>query len=170
VKQVILSKSFAGTVLAASLLAALFAVPAFVSAQEKSADETNMEILRDKLKADKKLVVAANMSLTDVEAKAFWPIYEEYQTELGAVNTRLRKTIESYAEAYNTNTLTDEMAKKLIAEVSAVDESEVQMRKSYAAKLDKVLPGKKTARYLQIENKIRALVRYELAAEIPLVE
>jgi hypothetical protein len=62
------------------------------------------------------------------------------------------------------------MAKKLYEEVLAIDEDEVKMRKAYAMKLAGVLPGKKAARYLQIENKIRALLRYELAAEIPLVK
>jgi hypothetical protein len=152
------------------LLAAFFAVPGLAFAQEKSAEDANMDILREKLKADKKLVVASNMSLTDAEAKGFWPLYEEYQKELQALNTRLKNTIVSYAEAYNANTLTDETAKKLIDETTAIDEAEMQMRKAYATKLAKVLPGKKVARYLQIENKVRAVLRYELASEIPLVE
>ena len=42
-------------------LVALTATAAF--AQEKTAD-TNMQILLDKVKADKKLVVAANLDLT----------------------------------------------------------------------------------------------------------
>lgn len=169
-KQLTFPKNLVTTVLALFLLAAVLAVPGLVFAQGKSADSTNMEILRDKLKADKKLVVAANMTLTDAEAKDFWPIYDEYQKELQALNTRLQKAIASYAEAYNGNTLTDDAAKKLVDEAMAIDEAEVQMRKAYATKLGKVLPGKKVARYLQIENKVRALVRYELAAGIPLVE
>jgi len=35
-----------------------------------------MQILRDKVKADKRLVVAANMDLNEAEGKAFWPIYD----------------------------------------------------------------------------------------------
>jgi hypothetical protein len=46
----------------------------------------------------------------------------------------------------------------------------VKLKRSYMPKLEKVIPGTKVARYLQIENKIRAVVRYELAAQIPLVE
>jgi len=33
-----------------------------------------------------------------------------------------------------------------------------------------VLPPTKAARYVQIENKIRAVLRYEMAAGIPLVD
>jgi hypothetical protein len=148
-------------------VAALTAVPAF--AQSKSAD-TKMQILLDKVKADKKLVVAANMDLTDAEAKAFWPIYDAYQKDLQGLNERLAKTILAYADAYNKDTLTDEQANSLASSVLAIDQDEVTMRKTYAAKLNGVLPGKKVARYLQIENKIRAVIRYELADYIPLVE
>ena len=148
-------------------VAALAAVPAF--AQTKSAD-TNMQILLDKVKADKKLVVAANMDLTDAEGKAFWPIYDAYQKDLQGLNERLAKTIIAYADAYNKDTLTDEQANSLANVVLSVDQDEVTMRKTYAARLNGVLPGKKVARYLQIENKIRAVIRYELADYIPLVE
>jgi hypothetical protein len=141
-----------------------------VFAQNQSAADANMQILRDKVKADKKLVVAANMELTDAEAKGFWPVYEAYQKDLQALNERMKKAILSYADAYNNKTLTDESAKQLADEAIAIDEKEIQMRKAWAVKLASILPGKKAARYLQIENKIRAALRYELAGGIPLVE
>ena len=78
------------------LALALISSPIF--AEEKmDKSSSNMEILREKIKADKKLVVAANMDLTDAEAKAFWPIYQEYQTKLGKINERVVKLIVDYA-------------------------------------------------------------------------
>lgn len=145
---------------------ALAAVPVF--AQDKPSD-ANMQILLDKVKADKKLVVASNMELNDAEAKAFWPIYDAYQNDLQAINDRLAKMILTYAEAYNKKTLTDAQAKQLSDEALAIDQDEITMRKTYAARLNRVLAGKKAARYLQIENKIRAAIRSDLAAGIPLV-
>jgi hypothetical protein len=133
------------------------------------AAQDNMQIMRDKIKADKKLVVATNMELTDSEAKAFWPVYDQYQKDLGAINERIVKMIKSYADAYNAKSMTDDGAKKLTDEFVAIDKAEAAMKESYVSKLSKVLPPKKVARYLQIENKIRALVKYELAGEIPLV-
>ena len=64
-------------------------------AQDKPAD--NMQILRDKIKADKKLLVATNMELTESEAKGFWPIYDEYQKDLQKINRRIVSLLESYA-------------------------------------------------------------------------
>jgi len=139
-----------------------------VVAQDKPAD--NMQILRDKVKADKKLLVAANMDLTDSEAKGFWPVYEGYQKDLTAINRRIGKLIESYAADYRANTLTNEKAKKLINELVAIEKADGGLQATYAPKLSKVLPAKKVARYLQIENKIRAALKYELAANIPVVE
>jgi hypothetical protein len=86
------------------------------------------------------------------------------------INERLAKTISAYADGYNKDTITDAEATKLISDAIAVEESEAKVRRTYAGKLAKVLPGKKLARYLQIESKIRALVRFELASQIPLVE
>jgi Spy/CpxP family protein refolding chaperone len=136
--------------------------------QDKPAD--NMQILRDKVRADKKLLVAANMELTESEAKGFWPVYEKYQKDLSAINQRIINLIESYAEAYRAGNITDEKARNLTSELVAIEQSEGGLQASYVPKLSKVLPPKKVARYLQIENKIRAAVKYGLAAEIPLVE
>lgn len=141
------------------------------SVQAQEPTQMNMDILKDKVKADKKLVVATNMNLTDAEAKNFWPLYEGYQKELEQINQRLLTTIKSYADAYNAGNgeVSNDQAKKLLGQALAIEESEVKLRQSSAEKLGKVLPATKVARYLQIESKIRALVKFELAAQIPLV-
>ena len=98
--------------------AGLTAASAF--AQSQPAD-SNMQILRDKVKADKKLVVAANMDLNDAEGKVFWPIYEAYQKDLQGLNDRLFKEILAYADAYNKNALTDEQAINLTNAALTID-------------------------------------------------
>ena len=137
-------------------------------AADKPAD--NMQILRDKVAADKKLVVSAAMELTESEAKAFWPVYEAFQKDLHKINDEIATLISAYAKEYNAKSLTDEKAKKLLDYYLAIEDREVKLRKSYVPKLSKVLPGRKVARYMQLETKVRALVKYELAAEIPLAQ
>jgi len=146
------------------ILAAFFALPA--AAQTAS----DMQILAQKIKADKKLVVASNMQLTEEEAKGFWPVYEAYQKDLAGLNKQLFGVVKNYADAYNMGMVPDETAKKLMNAYLAVEERELKMKRSYVPRLEKVVPGTKVARYLQIENKIRAIVKYELAAQIPLVQ
>jgi hypothetical protein len=148
-------------------LAIALALPAL--AQTNSAS-TDMQIFLQKVKADKKLIVATSMRLSDAEAKGFWPIYDAYQKELDVITKRLINTITTYAEAYKKGTVPNDTAKKLIDEALAIEEAEVRLKRTYLPKLEKALPGSKVARYIQLENKIRAGVRFELAASIPLVE
>jgi hypothetical protein len=136
-------------------------------AQDKRAD--NMEILRDKIRADKKFVVATNMELTESEAKNFWPIYDEYQKDLQNINGRIVAVLESYAADFKSKSLTDDKAKTLIDEALAIEQAEANLKSIYAPQLGKALPVRKVARYLQIENKIRAVVKYDLAHGVPLV-
>ena len=131
---------------------------------------TNMEILRQKIKADKKLVVAQYLQLTDAEGATFWPVYDAYQKDLQQVNQRLTSVIQAYAEAYNKGPVANDVAKKLLDEALAVDEAELKLKSSYMPKIVGALPVTKAARYIQIENKIRAAIRYELADGIPLVQ
>ena len=141
-----------------------------LSATAQIINTTNMDILRQKVKADKKLVVAANLQLTDAEGAAFWPVYEAYQKDLQQLNQRMGAMVVSYANAYNKGPVANDVAKKLLDEALAVDDAEAKLRASYAPKILGTLPATKAARYIQIENKIRAALRYELAAGIPLVE
>jgi hypothetical protein len=155
------------TMMGAFLSLALVGFELVALAQDKPAD--NMQILSDKIRADKKLVVATNMELTESEAKEFWPIYTQYQKELEKINRRIVNLLESYADDFQKKSLTDEKAKKLINEAVALDRAEGDLKTIYAPKLSKVLPMRKVLRYLQIENKIRAVVRYEITSGVPLM-
>jgi hypothetical protein len=146
----------------------LCGLPALSLAQDKSTNK--LEITDEELKADKKLIVAKYMELTESEAKTFWPVYEEYQKDLQKLNERLRSLLQSYATEYQSNSLSDDKAKKLLDEWIALDKDEASHRKIYAAKVLKVLPAKKAARYVQIENEFRVLLKYHLAATVPLVQ
>jgi hypothetical protein len=158
---------FVRKTLGAVIVMALFGFAPPALAQDKPAD--NMQILREKIKADKKLVVAMNMELTESEAKGFWPVYDQYQKDLQKINQRIVNLLESYADDFRGKSLTDAKAKKLIDEAMAIEQTEADLKSAYAPKLGKVLPVRKVVRYLQIENKIRAVVKYDLAQGVPLV-
>lgn len=154
-------------------MALALAAPAFAQegttsapppAAEKPAD--NMEMLRDKLRADKKLIVAEAMSLTEKEGAAFWPVYDAYQKDLASLNERTMKLIKDYATNYGQ--MTDPAAKGMVDSFLAIEKDRIQLMTSFAPKFRKAIPEVKVARYYQVENKIRAVVNYELAQEIPL--
>jgi len=128
----------------------------------------NLASIHQKLQADKKAIVANYMTLTDAEAARFWPVYEQIQTDQGKLEARMQSLLQSYAADYRNQTLTDEKAQKLLDDWIAIDLDYAKQRAAAAGAVTKALPGKKAARYLQIENEYRALVRYDLAAIVPL--
>jgi hypothetical protein len=138
----------------------------FAFSQDKASE--NMQIVLEKIRADKKLLVAENMQLTEGEAKAFWPVYKQYQDELFLLRTRTVKLIKSYSDSYET--MTNDKAKKLMDEYMTIEALGSKLRQSYVPKFRKVLPEAKVVRYYQIENKIQAALMYELASQIPLLK
>lgn len=145
-------------------LTLIIAFSGLTAAQDKAAD--NMELVKQKIRTDKKLFVAENMQLTEAQGKAFWPVYESYQADNEKLIVRSVKLIENFAMNYET--MSDDTAKKLIEEWFAIDADELKLRQSYLPKFRKVLPEVKVARYFQIENKIDAVNSYVMAAKIPL--
>ena len=91
----------------------------FAMAQDKPAD--NMEIVKEKIRSDKKLFIATNMQLTETEAKTFWPVYESYQAEIDKLRDREIKLIEKFAASYET--MSDDVAKKLLDDSLSIDSS-----------------------------------------------
>ena len=140
----------------------LLAVPFFALADE--ALDLKKKILFDQTR----LIVMENMDFTEEEAKAFWPVYEKHQEELFQVSQRGATLILAYASVYQS--LTDDQATKLIDEYYDVQDDRLAAMKKMAADVGKVLPGKKAFRYMQVESKLTAIARYELAKGIPLAQ
>lgn len=134
-------------------------------AQDEPAD--NMQLVIEKVKADKKLLVAQNMQLTEAEAKAFWPVYEKYQDELFLLRGRMLMLVDNYAQDYYT--MDNKTAKKLLNDFVAIETLRLKLVKAYIPKFQKVLSNVKVTRYVQIENKINAALYFELAKRIPLM-
>ena len=151
------------------LAAALAAVPAFAQTKPAApASADTMQVLREKLKADKKLLIAANLELSEAEGKKFWPVYEAYQKELNKINHQTVMVLVDYSKEFNAKTLTDAKASALLDRAVAIEEAELKLKRALIPKVRAVLPGIKATRYVQMENKIRALVKYEIAGEVPL--
>jgi uncharacterized membrane-anchored protein YhcB (DUF1043 family) len=136
------------------------------AAQNTPAD--NMDIVKEKIRTDKKLFIATNMQLTESEAKTFWPIYDAYQSELETLINRKGKLIEKFAANYET--LSDDTAKSLLDQNLSIDSDYQKLRQSYLSKIRGVLQDKKVARFYQLESKIHAIVEFEIARRIPLVQ
>jgi hypothetical protein len=143
----------------------------FLFAQD-SANSTvtdqDVQLLRKDLRSQRKQLIAANLPLTDAEAVKFWPVYDQYQAEITKIGDTRLALIKEYAANYNT--LTDVQAQDLITRSIGVDESFVQLRQKYVPIFQKVLPGKKTAMFFQMDRRVALMIDLQLASAIPIVQ
>jgi Spy/CpxP family protein refolding chaperone len=131
------------------------------------ARQARVDAVRQQMREDKRGLVERNLQLTPAEAKKFWPVYDDYQAKLDKVNQRQNRAVLDYVNAESN--LTDGNAKRIAGEVLAADADEQKLRERYAKQVLKVLPPRKAVRAVQIENKLRAINRFDLAERIPLV-
>jgi Spy/CpxP family protein refolding chaperone len=139
-----------------------------VAAQDKAAGQLTSADWLAKIQADKKGIVAKSMDLTPDEAKKFWPLYEQFQRELAVPQGSLNRAVLDYIAAEGT--LTDANAKRITEQMLAAVRDEARLHDKHYRQLIKVLPARKATRYIQIENKMQAVVRYEAAKTFPLAQ
>ena len=129
--------------------------------------DQDIQFLRQDLRDQKKQIVAANMTLTPVEAEKFWPVYDQYSAETAKLGDQRYATIKQYAEAYPN--LSDPVANSLMKQLISSDESAAQLRQRYVPIFEKVISPTKTALFFQIDRRIAMMVDLQLASQIPLV-
>ena len=157
--------------LAAAMMAAGMLTAGAALAQQAApavAAPSALESVRQAVRSDRRGVVDKYMQLTPDEAKKFWPVYDAYAKDLDKVVARQNRAVLDYVNTESS--MSDGNAKRLAKEVIAVDHEEIALREKAYRKVSGVLPAKKAVRFLQIENKIRTLQRFDLAEQMPLVK
>jgi Spy/CpxP family protein refolding chaperone len=141
--------------------------PAQQAAPDASTARGKADAMRVEMRSDKRALVERNMELTPAEAARFWPIYDAYQQELDRVIQRENRVLLDYINAESV--MTDANAKRIAREFLKAEDEEQALRQKQFRRVLEVLPGRKAARYLQIETKLRTLQRYDVAERISLV-
>ena len=148
--------------IAAALIGLLAAAPVVA---QTATDE--LEAARGQIQADRKAIVSKLMDMTEGESTAFWPVYNEYRESIRMVDDKMVAVLKDYSN--QESTLTDAQTQKMLDQWVALKGDRVGVQKTYVKKFGKVLSAKKMIRYYQIENKMDAIIQYDLAANIPLV-
>ncbi len=125
-------------------------------------------VLLDTIRANRRALVAVNLELSPQEAEEFWPLYDRYQKEINAIGDRVVAIVEDYTASFRD--LPDDKARKLMENYLDAEADRLEVRRDYLGKFAKILPGRTVARFYQIENKMDAILRYDLAATIPVVD
>lgn len=154
--------------LIAVALFATLGASAVASAADPEPIQAEPRLLLDTIRANRKALVSVNLNLTEEQAAAFWPLYDRYQSELSAIGDRIADLVEDYIGHYRD--LSDEKALQLVDGYLAGEGERIALRRAYLPQFAKILPGRTVARFYQIENKMDAVLRYELASTIPVVD
>jgi hypothetical protein len=137
-------------------------------AQSNSVSDKDIEMLRADLRAQRKQIMAQNMTLTADEATKFWPIFDQYRQAAIKPNDERWAVIKDYAANYNT--MTDAQAQEYMQRANAVDQQLLALRMKYVPVFEKVISSKKTALWYQIDRRIDLLINLQLSAVIPMVD
>jgi len=129
--------------------------------------DQDVQLLKKGLRSQEKQIVAANLTLTDVQAEKFWPVYDRYAEDLAKINDTKVALINEYAQEYDA--MTDDQAKDYIQRRAAVEQSILELRVKYIPIFSKVLSGKETAMFFQIEWRLGLMIDMALA-QLPLAE
>jgi len=143
------------------------AAPAASATQQTSLDQ-DVKMLRSDVQAGKKQITAENLTLTADEATKFWPIYDQYATEVSKIGDQRVALIKEYAGSYDA--MTDAQANAFMKKAAAIDVQFATLRAKYVPMFEKVVSAKKTAVWFQIDRRLDLLINLQLAENIPVVD
>jgi hypothetical protein len=125
-----------------------------------------VNLLRKDIRSQKKQIIAENMELTDVEAEKFWPVYDQYAAELSKIYDVKIDLLKDYADNYST--MTGEQAESYIRKRAQVEQSIMQLRLKYMPAFGKVLSGRETALFYQLDWRLGLAIDVQLV-QVPLI-
>ena len=113
-------------------------------------------------------LIGGVLDLSEEEAAAFWPLYQEYSKAKGLLWEERIDVIAMFLTGYDT--MGAEIARGLLRASFDIDEKMLNLERAYAEKFDDVLPLNKVVRLFQAENKLETTMMMELAKDIPLAK
>lgn len=138
------------------------------SQQDQVISDQDMQMLRKNLRSQRKQIIAANMKLTDAEAEKFWPLYDQYVSDLVKSNGAKYELIKQYVQVQGN--LTDTQADSAVTQWIGIDKSVSELRLKYVPDFRRVLSARNTALFYQLDRRVQLMIDLQLAAALPLIE
>lgn len=150
-------------------LLVLFSIQTPLYAQMTGAEaRRDIAISRRMINDQRNSVLAFNMSFTQKEKEAFWPLYRHYRDAMSKVGDKRLDVIVDYVENYDV--MTQKMARELLDRSFFNEEQALKVRQTYAKKFRRILPEIKVTRLMQLESRMDAAVLLKFAEGIPLMQ
>jgi hypothetical protein len=146
----------------------LFAhTPLFAEALSATA-ERDIAISLSIINDQRNTTLAYNMSFTEEEKDAFWPLYRRYRDAMTNVAIRKLDVIVDYASHYEN--MTDTKAEELLDRSLIYEEQALKVKQLYVKKFRRILPSIKVTRLMQLESRMNAAIQLKLSEGIPLIQ
>jgi len=139
-----------------------------VADNDQTITDEDIQILRKDIRSQRKQIIAANMNLSDSEAEKFWPVYEQYVSDLVKLNGTKYDLIKQYIQTKGA--LSDTEAEAAVDQWVSVDQSVGELRKKYIPLFRKVLSPKNTALFYQLDRRVQLMIDLQLASSIPMIQ
>jgi polyhydroxyalkanoate synthesis regulator phasin len=123
--------------------------------------------LRQEAGQDRRIIVRANMLLTESEGARFWPLYDEYRAERQKIGDRRVRLITDFLA--EENSMSEDQARALANEDFAIEKDTGELKAKWYKKMTKVLSERTVARFFHIDGKLDAAADIARAANIPLI-
>jgi len=131
-------------------------------------NDKDVALLRKNLQAEAKQLITKNMQLTDAEAAAFWPLYDQYAAEVRKVNDTRFGLVKQYAKVYKT--MTPDEADSMFKLLCDADQTIISLRVQYLPQFEQVLPGTKAALFMQLDRRLDSLFNVQVASQLPAIK
>jgi Spy/CpxP family protein refolding chaperone len=150
----------------AAALAAVAVLAAVAAAASAQSVKDALDVTRQAVESQRRVLVAGSLPLSEAEAAAFWPLYDAYEKARRPLDERANALVGDFLA--NAASLTDAQAKAMVEEALAVEEGRLRVRREHLGRMAKAIPPRKLARFFQSDHKLDAVVRADLAKQIPL--
>lgn len=131
--------------------------------------DRQVEAARGLLYARKSAALNAVMHLTAEQQAAFNPVLSAYDNELMKLGDRRIALIREFAGYYNTQSLDDKNAKRLVHETIKCKQDQLKLVQRYFDKASKVIGVRKASEWVQVENAFISAVDTKLALLMPVL-
>ena len=141
------------------------------SAQDKDAQQKNVreyvELLRTNVRQQKAQIMGAVLQLDVDQAAKFWPIYNEYDSELTKLNNLRLENIQEYARNYDA--LSDDKADELVQKALDYRKQRADLLAKYYGRVKSSLGAVEAARFLQVEDQLLLIIDLQIVSELPIM-
>ena len=113
----------------------------------------DMEHKREMIDAMKTGFITKELDLSPEEAQRFWPVYNQYEKEMQALQKSHREKMKSAKE--NMDEMSDKDVEALVDDFIVEEQKELDIKKRYHVEFKKILPIKKVGKLYHAEEKFK---------------